>query len=81
MAFVMQTILNRVESDKFPNTIYDVVSNTKEEIILECFDNEIGMKIELVFENDNGISIEIRNDLIKKFLNRITSFTHLINEN
>ena len=26
MAFVMQTILNRVESDKFPNTIYDVVS-------------------------------------------------------
>lgn len=26
MAFVMQTILNRVESDKFPNTIYDVIS-------------------------------------------------------
>ena len=26
MAFVMQTIFNRVESDKFPNTIYDVIS-------------------------------------------------------
>ena len=70
-----------VEKVNINYTIYDVVSNTKEEIILECFDNEIGMKIELVFENDNGISIEIRNDLIKKFLNRITSFTHLINEN
>ncbi len=70
-----------VEKVNINDTIYDVVSNTKEEIILECFDNEIGMKIELVFENDNGISIEIRNDLIKKFLNRITSFTHLINEN
>ena len=70
-----------VEKVNINDTIYDVVSNTKEEIILECFDNEIGMKIELVFENENGISIEIRNDLIKKFLNRITSFTHLINEN
>ena len=70
-----------VEKVNINDTIYDVVSNTKEEIIFECFDNEIGMKIELVFENDNGISIEIRNDLIKKFLNRITSFTHLINEN
>ena len=70
-----------VEKVNINDTIYDVVSNKKEEIILECFDNEIGMKIELVFENDNGISIEIRNDLIKKFLNRITSFTHLINEN
>ena len=70
-----------VEKVNINDTIYDVVSNTKEEIILECFYNERGMKIELVFENDNGISIEIRNDLIKKFLNRITSFTHLINEN
>ena len=70
-----------VEKVNINDTIYDVVSNTKEEIILERFDNEIGMKIELVFENDNGISIEIRNGLIKKFLNRITSFTHLINEN
>ena len=26
MAFVMQTVLNRVESDEFPDTIYDVVS-------------------------------------------------------
>ena len=70
-----------VEIVNINDTIYDVVSNTKEEIILECFDNEIGMKIELVFENDNGVNIEIKNDLIKNFLNRITSFTHLINEN
>ena len=26
MTFVMQTVLNRVESEEFPNTIYDVVS-------------------------------------------------------
>lgn len=26
MAFVMQAVLNRVESDEFPDTIYDVVS-------------------------------------------------------
>ncbi len=39
------------------------------------------MKFELIFENDNGVNIEIKNDLIKNFLNRITSFTHLINEN
>ena len=71
-----------MESEKINinDIIYDVVSNTKEEIILERLDNEIGMKIELVFENDNGISIEIKNNLIKKFLNRVTSFTHLINE-
>ena len=70
-----------VEKVNINDTIYDVVLNTKEEIILERLDNEIGMKIELFFENDNGISIEIKNDLIKKFLNRVTSFTHLINEN
>ena len=70
-----------VEKVYINDIIYDVVSNTEEEIILERFDNEIGMKMELVFENDNGISIEIKNNLIKKFLNRITSFTHLINEN
>lgn len=70
-----------VEKVYINDIIYDVVSNTKEEIILERLDNEIGMKIELVFENDNGISIEIKNNLIKKFLNRVTSFTHLINEN
>lgn len=70
-----------VEIVNINDTIYDVVSNTKEEIILERFDSEIGMKFELVFENDNVISIEIKNDLIKKFLNRVTSFTHLINEN
>lgn len=70
-----------VEIVNINDTIYDVVSNTKEEIILERLDNEIGMKIELFFENDNEISIEIKNDLIKKFLNRVTSFTNLINEN
>ena len=70
-----------IENVNISENIYDVVSNTKEEIILERLDNEIGMKIELVFENDNGISIEIKNDLIKKFLNRVTSFIHLINEN
>ena len=75
--------MTKIESEKINinDIIYDVVSNTKEEIILERLDNEIGMKIELVFENDNGISIEIKNDLIKKFLNRVTSFIHLINEN
>ena len=26
MAFVMQTVINRMESDEFPDTIYDVVS-------------------------------------------------------
>ena len=26
MAFVMQTVINRMESEEFPNTIYDVVS-------------------------------------------------------
>lgn len=62
------------------NNIYDVISITNEEIILERFDNEIGMKVEFVFENMSGINLEIKNDLIKKFLNRITSFTHLINE-
>ncbi len=70
-----------VEKVYINDIIYDVVLNTEEESILERFDNEIGMKMELVFENDNGISIEIKNDLIKKFLNRVTSFTHLINEN
>lgn len=30
MAFVMQTILNRVESPDFPDTIYDVVSQNKQ---------------------------------------------------
>ena len=70
-----------VEIVNINDTIYDVVSNTKEEIILERLDNEIGMKFELIFENDNGVNIEIKNDLIKNFLNRITSFTHLINEN
>ena len=70
-----------VEKVNISDCIYDVVSNTKEEIILERFDSEISMKIEIAFENDNGINIGIRNDLIKKFLNRITSFTHLINEN
>ena len=63
-------------------SIYKLIwKDTKEEIILERLDNEIGMKFELIFENDNGVNIEIKNDLIKNFLNRITSFTHLINEN
>lgn len=70
-----------VEKVNINDNIYDVVSTAKEEIILERFDSEIGMKIEIVFENANRINSEIRNDLIKKFLNRITSFTHLINEN
>ena len=30
MAFVMQTVLNRVESPDFPDTIYDVVSQNKQ---------------------------------------------------
>lgn len=30
MAFVMQTVLNRVESDEFPDTIYDVVSEPRQ---------------------------------------------------
>lgn len=28
MAFVMQTVINRMESEEFPNTIYDVVSES-----------------------------------------------------
>lgn len=70
-----------VEKVNINDTIYDVVSNTEEEIILERFDNEVGMKFKIIFENSNKINLEIRNDLIKNFLNRITNFTHLINEN
>lgn len=70
-----------VEKVYINNIIYDVVSNTEEEIILERFDNEIGMKFKVAFENSNKVNLEIKNDLIKKFLNRVTSFTHLINEN
>ena len=70
-----------VQKVNINDTIYNVVSNTDEEIILERFDNEVGMKFEIIFKNSNKINLEIKNDLIKKFLNRVTSFTHLINEN
>lgn len=63
------------------NNIYDVVSTTEKEIILERFDSEIGMNFKIAFENSNKVNLEIRNDLIEKFLNRVTNFTHLINEN
>lgn len=70
-----------VKKINIDDNIYDLILNTEEEIILERFDNEIGMKFKIAFENSNKINIEIKNDLTKKFLNRVTSFTHLINEN
>lgn len=70
-----------VQKVSINNNLYDIVSNTKDEIVLERFDNEIGMKFEFIFENTDRINKEITEILKKRYLNRVANFTHLINVN